>query len=278
MDGNGQDNELVVERAAAPTPLEVQLDSQKAIARISAIAQVIDGCAKASIQRTNASDWVKMGKGYYLQASGAQKIRPIWGIYMRERRVTREINADGSYGYLVTGLVGSKVLDQLYGEVTVEIDGGRSSNDPFFVKGNREPDPLDVRKAALANWEARAITALLGLKNLNAEDLAHNGVKVDAILGVDYANGAEGGGNPTIISDGQRKRLFAIGRDAKVADETVKELLARYGWTSSSQITRDKYEEVCLVVQGGPAAVAKQIVKLAGLKAEPVREPGEDNG
>ena len=278
MDGNGQDSELVVERAAVPTPLEVQLDSQKAIARIGAIAQVIDGCAKASIQRTNAADWVKMGKGYYLQASGAQKIRSIWGIYYRDRKVTKEINQDGTYSYLVEGVVGSKVLDQLYGEVTIEIDGGRSSNDPFFVKGNREPDPLDVRKAALSNWEARAVTALLGLKNLNAEDLTRNGVKVEAITGVDYAKGAEGGGNTTVISDGQRKRLFAIGRDAKVADETVKELLAQYGWTSSSQITRDKYEEVCLVVQGGPAAVAKQIVKLAGLKTEPVREPGEDNG
>ena len=276
MDGNGQDSELIVERAAVPTPLEVQLDSQKAIARIGAIAQVIDGCAKASIQRTNAADWVKMGKGYYLQASGAQKIRPIWGIYFRDRRVIKEMNPDGTYSYLATCVVGSKVLDQLYGEVTIEIDGGRSSNDPFFVKGNREPDPLDVRKAALANLESRAVTALLGLKNLNAEDLARNGVKVEAIIGVDYAKGAEGGGNTAVISEAQAKRLYAIASGARVANETVKDLLSRYGWTSSSQITREKYEEVVLVVQGGPAAVARQIVKLAGLKAEATREPGED--
>lgn len=276
---NGEDKELVVEQVAVPTPLEVQLDSQKAIARIGAIAQVIDGCAKASIQRTNAADWVKMGKGYYLQASGAQKIRPIWGIYFRDRRVTKEPNPDGSYSYLVEGTVGSKVLDQLYGEVTIEIDGGRSSNDPFFAKNNREGavDHLDVRKASLANWESRAVTALLGLKNLNADDLTRNGVKVDAITGVEFQKGAEGGGQSgVVISEGQAKRLWAISRDANVAQETLKELLARYGFESTYKIARDKYDEIVTVVQGGPPKVAKKIVELAGIKAEPQREPGEE--
>ena len=276
MNGEG-DRELVVEQAAVPTPLEVQLDSQKAIARISAIAQVIDGCAKASIQRTNASDWVKMGKGYYLQASGAQKIRPIWGIYFRDRKVTKEINPDGSYAYLVEGVVGSKVLDQLYGEVTIEIDGGRSSNDPFFVKNNREVDPLDVRKASLANWESRAVTALLGLKNLNADDLKRNGILVDQIAGVEYQKGAEGGGQAgVVISEAQAKRLWAIARQSKVADDTLKDLLQRYGFDSTYKVGRDKYDEIVTLVQGGPAKVAKKIVELAGFKTE--RQPGEDHG
>ena len=77
--GTGSDLERVVDHVGTPTELEIQLDSQKAIARIGAIAQVIDGCAKTSMQRMNAADWVKMGKSYYLQASGAQKIRPVWG-------------------------------------------------------------------------------------------------------------------------------------------------------------------------------------------------------
>lgn len=277
MNDTEQAQDLVVEQAATPTPLEVQLDSQKAVARISAIAQVIDGCAKASIQRTNASDWVKMGQGYYLQASGAQKIRPIWGIYFRDRRVVKEQNEDGTYSYLATCVVGSKVLDQLYGEVTIEIDGGRSSNDPFFAKGTRTPDHLDVRKAALANLESRAVTALLGLKNMNAEDLRRNGVQVEAITGVDYAKGAEGGGNTTVISDGQRKRLYAISKEARVAEETVKELLSRYGWTSSTQITRNKYEEIVEAVQGGPAAVAKKIMALVPPAAPAIPFDAEDS-
>ena len=276
---NGEaERDLVVEQVATPTAIEIQLDAQKAVSRIASITQVIDGAVKVSLQRTNPTDWVKMGDKLYLQASGAQKLRGVFGLYYRDRHSVRENNPDGSYSYLVTGVIGSKLLDGLYGEVTLEIEGGRSSNDPFFSKNGRTPDPLDIRKAALANWEARAVTALLGLSNLSANDLLKNGVDVSKIVGVDYAKGAEGGGNTTVISDGQRKRLYAISKESRVAEETVKELLARYGWTSSTQISRDKYDEIVLVVQGGPAAVAKQILKLAGMKSEPVREPGEDNG
>ena len=258
------EKEMVVEQAATPTPLEVHLDSQKAIARIGAIAQVLDGCAKASIQRTNAADWVRMGKGYYLQATGAQKIRPIWGIYFRDRQVTKDMNPDGSYSFLVTGIIGSKVLDQLYGEVTIEIDGGRSSNDPFFTgrDGKTDPDPLDVRKASLANWEARAVTALLGLKNLNAEDLKRNGIVVDQVQGVDYQQSAEGGGKTGLISDGQRKRLYAIYKGAGVTDDATKRLLEVYGFTSSTDVSREKYDEIVTVLQGGAEKVAQKIASV----------------
>ena len=73
MEANGQNqvqnqiqSEVVAEAAGLPTPLEMELDSQKAIARISAIAHVLDGCAKVSIQRTNPKDWVKMGDSFYI--------------------------------------------------------------------------------------------------------------------------------------------------------------------------------------------------------------------
>ena len=249
--------EVLLEEFLEPMDL-----SQKAIARIGAIAQVLDGCAKTSIQRTNAQDWVRMGKGYYLQASGAQKIRAIWGIYFRDRQVTKDINPDGSYSYLVTGIVGSKVLDQLYGEVTIEIDGGRSSNDPFFGKNDRDVDPLDVRKAALSNWEARAVTALLGLKNLNSEDLKKNGIIVEQVQGVDYQKGAEGGGNTNLISDAQRKRMYAIQKSAGVTDEAAKGLLSAFGFEASAQVTREKYEEICSTLEAGPAKVVQKITSM----------------
>lgn len=256
--GNEEVRDIVVEQAGTPTQMEIVFDSQKAIARISSISQVIDGCVKASIQRTNAKDWVKMGSGYYMQATAAQKIRPIWGIYYRDRQVTKEVNADGTYGYIVTGKVGSKLLDQLYGEVEVDIDGGRSSNDSFFAgkDGNKAVDPMDVRKAALANWEARAVAGLLGLKNLSADDLKRNGILVDQISGVEYAKGAEGGGQTNLISDAQRKRLFAICKEANIAENHLKAyLIATHKIDSTSKITRSIYERVCNWVQAGGAEV-----------------------
>lgn len=259
-----QAKEIAIETAGLPTPLEVELDSQKAIARISSIAQVIDGCVKVSIQRTNPQDWVRNSRfdrasgkrleSFYLQASGAQKIRPIWGIYYRDRHVTKEVNPDGTYSFIVTGSIGSKVLDQLYGEVVIEIDGGRSSNDAFFTgrDGMREPDSMDVRKASLANWEARAVTALLGLKNLTAADLTRNNIKVEDIPGVEYKGGAEGGGQTELISEPQRKRLFAICKSSHVAETFIKDHLQKtYKIDSTSKILRKDYDAICEWAQKG---------------------------
>ncbi len=250
-------HDIVAEQVGTPTALEVALDSRKAIERISAIAQVLDGCSKVSIQRTNPRDWVRMrtkdGKeSFYLQASGAQKIRAIWGIYFRDRQVTRETNPDGSYAYIVTGTVGSKVLDQLYGEVVIDIDGGRSSSDAFFSGGNRVPDPMDIRKAAIANWEARAITALLGMKNFMAADLTKNGINIAEVAGFEFQKGAEGGGNTNLITEPQRKRLFAICKSQGLDEKSLKTYLAlEHKIDSTSKITKDKYEAICNWAQRG---------------------------
>lgn len=253
--------DIIAEKAGLPTPLEVELDSQKAIARISAIGRVIDGCAKVSIQRTNPKDWVRLShkdkqgnihESFYLQATGAQKIRPIWGIYYRDRQITKETYPDGTYAYIVTGKVGSKVLDQLYGEVIVEIDGGRNSADTFFTKGERIPDPMDVRKAALANWEARAITALIGLKNMTPEDLEKNGIELSKIAGVEFKPGSEGGGKTDIISQAQQKRLYAIANKAGMPNNTLHNyIFTKYGLSSSAEILRSDYETIVNWAQSG---------------------------
>lgn len=48
-----------------------------------------------------------------------------------------------------------------------------------------------------------------------------------------------------VISEPQRKRLFAISKKAGITDEEMKVFLAGYGFTSSKLITKDKYEEIC---------------------------------
>lgn len=251
--GEKEVQDAIVERVGTPTALEVELDSQKAIARIEAIANVLSGCSKVSIQRTNPKDWVKMGDSFYLQATGAQKIRPIWGIYYRNREVEKETYPDGSYSYIITGEVGSKVLDQLYGEVTIQIDGGRSSTDKFFAKGNMVPDPMDIRKAALANWEARAVTALLGLKNMSQEDLRKNGINIDGVAKVDYQKGSMGGGkSDVLISQAQAKRLFAIAKNNGVDINKLKShLLEKYFIESTSEVKRSDYEAIVSWAEAG---------------------------
>lgn len=262
--GDVIEREVEMEQGASLSPIEVQIDAQKVQARLRAVADAIAAYAKASIQNTNPRDWVRMcsksrGESYYLQASGAQKIRPIWGVYYRNRVVTREDFPDGSYAYIVSGVCGSQILDKLFfgKETLVEIEGGRSSKDSFFTgkDGMTTPDPLDVRKSAIANWEARAITALLGLKNMTAEDLQKNGINPQEVGGFEFKEGATGGGQENLISEAQRKRFYAICKQAGLRDEWVKEQLkARWGYDSSTQITRDKYEEICTWAQAGGQA------------------------
>lgn len=241
-------DEIVREAATDQIALRPEeIDSMAVIRRVEAITKSIDGAVKVSLQRTNSADWVKMGGKFYLQASGCQKIRSVWGIYFRNKSVAREDYPSGGYGYFVTGEVGSQLLDRFYGkEITVEADGGRSSNDPFFAKGNREADPQDVRKAALSNFEARAIASFLGLKNFTQEDLQKNGIRVEAVQSVDYQKGGEGGGNTDLISEAQRKRLFAICKQSGISEVVLKaHLTKKYQIASTDKITRKDYNEIC---------------------------------
>ena len=152
----------------------------------------------------------------------------------------------------------------------LDVYGSRSSKDGFFNKNDLEPEQSDVRKAAISNWEARAIAGLIGLQNLTRDDLKKFGIDVAKVPGVEYQTGAEGGGNATLISDAQGKRLFAIGKSLKIDDADAKALLAAYGFEHSSKITRAKYDEIVSVAQGGPEKVK---AKIAALKATPTPQP-----
>lgn len=69
------------------------------------------------------------------------------------------------------------------------------------------------------------------------------------------------------ITEKQRNRLYAIASTAKVSHKELKEYCAAWwGWTSSSQITRDKYDAICKSVEKGSPLKMPQAN----------REPGED--
>lgn len=221
-------------------------NSIKALQKVEAISKTIDGATRLALQRTHAQDWVKMGEKYYLQASGVEKIRGVFGLYFRDRKIIREDFPDGGYAYICTGLAGSKFLDGLYGETTIEIEGSRSAKDTFFTGNNREPDPMDVRKAAYANFQVRAAKALLGLGNYTEKDLVQMGVNISKVAKVDYQKGAEGGGKTNLISEAQRKRLFALCKENNVSDSDVKAYLKeKFKIDSTSKIKRSDYEEIC---------------------------------
>lgn len=55
------------------------------------------------------------------------------------------------------------------------------------------------------------------------------------------------------ISDGQRKRMYAIARNAGMNDAQFKQELERMGYKSSKDVGRDNYEEICQFLEGWKA-------------------------
>lgn len=53
-----------------------------------------------------------------------------------------------------------------------------------------------------------------------------------------------------VISEAQAKRLYAISKGSGWSEDQVKDLLRQHGFTSSKEITRDKYDEICNALEG----------------------------
>lgn len=225
------------------------------LARIQNLTKTIDGAVKVALTRTLPQDWIKQGEKFYLQATGIQKVRSVFGIYYKDITMSKLSLEDGGYAYICAGTVGSRLLNQLYGDTEIWIEGMRNSNDPFFIgkDGNRSFDEMDVRKSAHANFQVRGATAILGLGNFTERDLAGMGVNVSAIPKIDYQKGAEGGGKPILISDAQRNRLFAICKSKGVGEQSLKKYMKiAHKLESTSDIPRGQiYDSICKAVETG---------------------------
>ena len=91
--------------------------------------------------------------------------------------------------------------------------------------------------------------------------------------------------NSNIISVAQRKRLFAISKEAGKSTEQVKAILAVYGYGSTADIARADYELICNEIQV-PAGTLSVIPEIPPVAEQPLpfdddgkphhREPGED--
>lgn len=225
-----------------------------ALLKIQNVSEILDKAVRIALRRTRPQDWVKMGDKFYLEASGVEKIRGVFGLYFRDRVVVREDMPDGTYAYICSGIAGCKLLDGLFGEsITVDIEGARSSGDAFFAKQDREPDPMDIRKSAYANFIVRASKTLLGLGNYTEADLQEMGVSISKVTRVEYKKGAEGGGDKTFISEAQRKRLFAIAKKNGVTETQIKtHLKLFYKVESTEKIKRgDMYNNIVAWAESG---------------------------
>jgi hypothetical protein len=63
---------------------------------------------------------------------------------------------------------------------------------------------------------------------------------------------SEQGQDTRLITEGQRKRLFAMAHEYKWPEDHLRNLLARFGFEHSTEVTKEKYDEICRLIEQRP--------------------------
>ena len=198
---------------------------------------------------TNEADWVNHGKHdkpkFSLQASGAEKLCTPLGIVWDRPAVIKHERSDDNgpfYEYEVEGIVKCGVLRR-WGWFT----GNCSSRDQFFAARGRF-DEGDIRKAAFSNWIVNAVTRMAGIRNPSMELLKKAGLNPDKVESIDYSGRRTPEQDTTLISEAQRKRLWAIAKSKGVGEDAVKQ---KFGLASFNEIKRGDYDHIVKWVEDG---------------------------
>ena len=187
------DAEIEEEKGPDVTSIMVadpNFSAEKAIKQAEERIHFLDKVKISCLKMTRPTDWVRLYQGgkesFYLQSTGAEKLRGPWGIYWNSIKLTN-LGTNKDPIYEVRGVIGSKLL-----QTEIEVLGGRSSLDKFYREQGENLDIMDVRKAAVSNWTSRAIQILVGMRNLTIEDLELGGINISKVAGVKYGQGERG--------------------------------------------------------------------------------------
>ena len=175
---------------------------------------------KYALRITNERDWTDHGGEPYLAASGAEKIRKLFGINIKidPNRVYKEMREDSKgkfYIYTVHGFAWK-------GAVGMSAVGTCSSRDKFFAYANRKLKPIEdisetnIMKKAISNFEGNAIKRYLGLRNLSWKELEDAGLVRSKIKVVTFK------GQKTKDEDGGKKDLTP---EKRATITTIEDLL-----------------------------------------------------
>lgn len=213
----------------------------------------------ACYRLTRESHWINHGTKdkpkFSLQAPGAEALMNPLGISCAENGqptyAVREVKLDGGgYAFWCEGFMRSKTLKRSGYYV-----GYCDSRDPFFNARRgwkAETGRADIHKASMSNWEVRGVTMLGGLRDPDPAILAAAGLDVSKILVIDYQGGKTPEESSGVISEPQRKRLWAISKTAGISEDDLRPYLKKnFGLESMKDIKRKDYDAICKQVEVG---------------------------
>lgn len=273
------------------------VDPVAELAKFEASAQLQRVLLPASIKATRPEDWIDQGGKAYLQATGVERLAPMWGLVFGKYTVEKEVHEDGEYSYVVRGPIMSRRTGVIYGEVV----GGRSSSDPFFDEFDERrpkdwdertseqkaawklahrvpPDPLDVRKAAVTNWSTRGASMLMGMRGLTVDFVQSVG-EFGAVARVSFGSGGKGG--ETAPADIKAARtalgndvLKATGGDVDAAKSLLKEITKGKDFDGFTSV--DGMKQDWQIANARKKLDAHPVFGTKGTKGQAQREPGDE--
>src|SRR3990167_4111155 len=207
----------------------------------------------ACYRLTRESHWIDHGKPgnpkFSLQGPGAEALMNPLGISYDEPR-SKKVAIEGGYAYWVEGYMESKTLNRRGYYV-----GYCDSRDQFFnARSGWKPETGegDVRKSATTNWIVNGVTRLAGLRDPDPDLLVAAGLSVAKIQTIDYRGGKTPEESSGVISEPQRKRLWAIAKTAQISEADLRLYLKKwYKLESMKDIKRKDYDAICAQVEKG---------------------------
>lgn len=214
--------------------------AQQAERRIEAVKKI----KQIALSITNATDWTDQQGKPYIMASGSEKIANLFSISWQIEEPQCETEEDGHFTYTYRGTFS-------LGGRTIQVEGSRSSKDPFFKKYEYGKDadgrdtkvekPIsaidrrDVKMAAMTNLLGNGITRILGIRNLTWEDLRAYANITQEMVNSKIKYGTKGEPKPPIsepqrksgdmsggASEAQLKAIFAILTKLGITDDMAK--------------------------------------------------------
>jgi hypothetical protein len=206
---------------------------------------------------TRETHWLNHGSlekpRYSLQGPGAEALMNPLGISFERPTFTRENKGDDQgefYTYWCEGYMESRTLGRRGWYI-----GYCDSRDPFFNARpgwNPKAGEGDIKKSAMTNWIVNGVTRLAGIRDPDPALLAQAGLEPSRIAAIDYSGRRTPESESAIISEAQRKRLWAICKSQNVSDEMLRRHLElRYSLTSTQAIPRRAYDAICAWAERG---------------------------
>jgi len=173
--------------------------------RIDAVIKI----KQMALRVTNTSDWTDQNGKPYLQVSGSEKVANLYSVSWKIDEPVCEYEESGHFTYTYHGVF------SMMGR-SIEVEGSRSSKDPFFKKYDyikvpgqsdkkterplADLDKRDIKMAAMTNLLGNGITRILGIRNLTWDDLEKFAgiTQADVLNKINYKKNGEEQKPPTV--------------------------------------------------------------------------------